>query len=190
MFRPRIAPLQRQETGAALVIGMLTLALLTVIGVAATNTGTLESEIAGNEKAHQQAFYASELALVAGESIVETLASRATLNEGSTAGRYTQGALTFNATTAQLGKTIGGYWQPLQWNSSDSAAMINLPDGLSQLGAAPRYTIQPRGFRSDSLGRGIAYGETGIYYFTIAALGTGGDKAANVLLETVYAKRY
>ena len=183
MFRPRIAPLRRHEAGAVLVIGMLALALLTIIGVAATNTGSLESEISGNEKAYQQAFYASELALVSGESILETLANRATLNEGSTVGRYTQGTLSFQQNTTQLGKLSGGTWQPLQWNSSDSAAVINLPDGLSN-------TIQPRSFKSDSLGRGIAYGETGIYYFTIAALGTGGDKAANVLLETIYAKRY
>lgn len=190
MFRPRIAPLRRHEAGAVLVIGMLALALLTIIGVAATNTGSLESEISGNEKAYQQAFYASELALVSGESILETLANRATLNEGSTVGRYTQGTLSFQQNTTQLGKLSSGIWQPLQWNSSDSAAVINLPDGLSKLGAVPRYTIQPRSFKSDSLGRGIAYGETGIYYFTIAALGTGGDKASNVLLETIYAKRY
>ena len=183
----------RQEHGAVLVIGMLTLVLLSVLGVAATNTGSLESEMAGNEKTYIQAFYGAELALASGELIVEALAGRAALNEGSTAGRYSQGSLSFdNQTAFQLGKkgATPAQWQALRWDDADSATVPSLPSGLSQLGASPRYTIEQREFKSDSLGRGITYGESGIYYFNVAARGTGGTKSTNVLLETIYAKRF
>lgn len=182
----------QHEEGAVLVLGMLTLVLLTIIGVAATNTGTLESEISGNEKTYKQAFYAAELALVSGESVVEALANRSELNEGSTPGRYAPGSLGFDHTAFQLGKkgATPAQWQALHWDNTDSAALLNLPSGLNKLGAAPRYTIEQREFKSDSLGRGITYGEAGIYYFNVAALGTGGSTAANVILETIYARRF
>ncbi|MGE3537586.1 MAG: PilX N-terminal domain-containing pilus assembly protein [Candidatus Tectimicrobiota bacterium] len=192
MRRQALAAPWRQEEGAVLVIGMLTLALLTIIGVAATNTGSLESEIAGNEKTYTQAFYAAELALASGETVLETLTSRVALNEGTTAGRYTQGALSFDRTTFQFGKNgaTPSQWQALDWNGGDSMAVADLPEGLTTLGVAPRYTIEQREFKSDSLGRGITYGESGIYYFNVAARGTGATKSTNVLLETIYAKRF
>jgi len=50
------------EKGSVLLIGIAILALLIIIGVAATNTTTLELRIAGNDRAHKTAFYAAEAA--------------------------------------------------------------------------------------------------------------------------------
>lgn len=181
----------RREEGAVLVIGMLTLVLLTVLGVAATNTSTIESEIAGNEKTYQQNFYAAELALVSGENVLETLTHRVELNEGSIPGHYGRDALSFDRHTFQLGKkgTTPSQWQAMQWNSSDSAAVTNLPSGLSKLGTTPRYTIAERDFKRHSLRRSPEYGETGVYYYNVTALGTSAGQSTNVLLETIYARR-
>jgi type IV pilus assembly protein PilX len=182
------------ETGSVLVVGMLTLVLLTLIGVAATTNGSLESEISGNEKSYQQAFYAAELGLMAGETAVEAFVSRADLNEDTIPGRYATGSLSFDYTTYKLVKstTSGNQTttQPLQWNSTDSTAMTNVPNGLNSVATAPRYTLEERYLKSDSLGRGITYGVSGIAYFNVTARGTGGGNAAHVLLETVYAKRF
>src|SRR2546430_13584882 len=60
---------RHNEAGSILVIAMVSLALLTVIGIAAITTGTLEREISGNEKTYQEAFYSAELGLVGGETI-------------------------------------------------------------------------------------------------------------------------
>ncbi|BCR03312.1 hypothetical protein DESUT3_03810 [Desulfuromonas versatilis] len=48
------------ERGAMLVIAVLVLALLTVIGMVATTTSTIELQIAANERNHQKAVYAAE----------------------------------------------------------------------------------------------------------------------------------
>ncbi|SMC47504.1 PilX N-terminal [Desulfocicer vacuolatum DSM 3385] len=48
------------ENGFALLSSMLFLVILTVIGIAATNTSTIETMIAGAEKNKQQAFFAAE----------------------------------------------------------------------------------------------------------------------------------
>ena len=48
------------QRGAALITALVILALLTIIGLAATNTSTLETMISATEKTHSEAFYAAE----------------------------------------------------------------------------------------------------------------------------------
>lgn len=48
------------EKGSALITALVILTLLTILGLAATNTSMLETMIAGTEKTHSEAFYAAE----------------------------------------------------------------------------------------------------------------------------------
>jgi hypothetical protein len=50
----------RNQKGAALITAMVVLALLTVIGMAATNTSMLETMISATERSRSEAFYAAE----------------------------------------------------------------------------------------------------------------------------------
>jgi len=50
------------EQGSVLIVSLLTLALLTLIGVAATTTTTSDMHVAGNEKSYKLAFYGAEAA--------------------------------------------------------------------------------------------------------------------------------
>ena len=54
--------LLRKEKGSVLVVGLLMLLLLTLIGVAASTTSTIEIQIAANQKFSKNAFYAAEAA--------------------------------------------------------------------------------------------------------------------------------
>ena len=56
------APAERQR-GAALIIGLLLLLILTLLAVAGMNTATLELQMAGNEQYQQRAFEAAETAI-------------------------------------------------------------------------------------------------------------------------------
>lgn len=56
--------IRSKEKGYALVITLFLLAMLTVIGIAATRTSMVESQISGNNKAMVQEFYVVEGALV------------------------------------------------------------------------------------------------------------------------------
>jgi len=53
-----------RESGFALVSGMLILALMTIIGIAATTTSTIEMKIAGNENQYMGTFYNTEGVLI------------------------------------------------------------------------------------------------------------------------------
>jgi len=56
----RMIPYRRRERGAALVIAILVLAILTVIGIALMLVTSTESRIAANEWSVNRAFYASD----------------------------------------------------------------------------------------------------------------------------------
>ena len=57
----------RSQRGAALIISLIFLLLLTIIGVTASQTTILQERMAGNVKDRNMAFQASEAALRAGE---------------------------------------------------------------------------------------------------------------------------
>ena len=171
----RRALLSRNEEGIVLVLCLVTLVILTLIGVSMTTTSRLEVEISGNDKTYKQAFYAAEVSLTAGETVVNSLLSRADLNDGITPGRYVKGTQPA--------------WDQLVWDDAHSAVLSPVPSGLSKVYAPPRYTIEERTFRRDSLTVGIGV-PTGTYLFTVKAHGTGANKAAEVLLESIYAKHY
>lgn len=48
------------ERGAALITSLIILTLLTLLGIAATNTSVLETMISSSERTHAEAFYAAE----------------------------------------------------------------------------------------------------------------------------------
>jgi Tfp pilus assembly protein PilX len=183
---------RHNEAGSILVIAMVSLALLTLIGIAAITTGNLESEISGNEKTYQEAFYSAELGLVGGETIIETLPDRGALREGTVPGRYTGGALRFNETAFRLEKqgNSPSDWKKLEWDDTDSGKVAVIPNGLKRGAVVSHYTIEAREFTPDSEAIGIAYGRPGVYRFNVSARGTGSSPAANALLESIYAKRF
>jgi PilX N-terminal len=59
-MRPRPGQARRRERGAALVLAILVLAILTVIGIALMLITSTESRIAANEWSVNRAFYASD----------------------------------------------------------------------------------------------------------------------------------
>ena len=162
--------------GATLVIGLLTLVLLSLIGLAATSTSRMEVQISGNDKLYKEAFYAAEFGVTRGETVLEALLSRVDLNEGSVNGHYAQGDQPA--------------WYDLDWTDDDSVQLSpdSIPSGM-KVAAPPRYTIEQRNFTRDSLTRGIG-APTGVYRFNVTARGVGSSLNSEVVLETVYAKRF
>jgi hypothetical protein len=55
-----IASICTDEKGSALIIALLILVLLTLMGISATTTSTIEVQMAGSEKFYEMAFYTAE----------------------------------------------------------------------------------------------------------------------------------
>ena len=168
------ALLSRNEEGVVLVLCLITLVVLTLIGVSTMTTSRLEVEISGNDKTAKEAFYATELALTVGETVVESLLSRADLEEDTTPGRYAK--LNLNE------------WKTLVWDNAHAAVVPTVPSGLKVF-APPRYILGEWTLRRDSLRTGTGI-QRGVYEFDITARGTGSSATSETILQSVYAKRY
>jgi len=60
MTRKKDFPLKNNERGSILLVVLLMLVLLTILGFSVSSTSSVEVRIAGNERAHDVAFYSAE----------------------------------------------------------------------------------------------------------------------------------
>jgi Tfp pilus assembly protein PilX len=165
----------RNESGSTLVVGILTLVILSLLGVAATTTSRIEVEIAGNDKAVKQAFYASELGLTYGETVVQDTLNRLDLNDGNP-GHYDRGDQPV--------------WYDLKWDITDSTevpADIKNLKGYEKMDT-PRYTVEE--LERKRGGESLIPGITRVYLFTVSGHGAGGSTASEAVVRSTYAKRY
>ena len=107
---------RRSQRGAALVVGMLLLLVLTLLAISGMNTASLELAMAGNMQYHENAFQAAETG-------VEQALVLGTFNPGSAAERLpAAGTTTIPSTSDGFFTTItpqlGGAAQPAFWGDS------------------------------------------------------------------------
>jgi type IV pilus assembly protein PilX len=108
----RFSPARRQR-GAALVVGLVLLMVLTLLAISGMNTATVELQMAGNLQYAQNAFQAAETgiertiqATVPDTTVTANIA--ATLLPGSTVERY-QSTVHFDAPNAVTAVPAGGF---------------------------------------------------------------------------------
>ena len=65
--------MQKKQSGAALVIGLVLLLVLTLLAVSGMNTATLEVQMAGNSQFAENAFQAASAAIILIDRLVMTL---------------------------------------------------------------------------------------------------------------------
>ena len=56
----KMSPISKDEKGAAIVIALIMMIVLTLIGIASTMTSTFEIKLSGNKRGDTDAFYAAE----------------------------------------------------------------------------------------------------------------------------------
>ncbi len=165
-------PIDRQR-GAVLIISLMLLLVMTIIGVTALQTTSLEEKMSGNTRDRALAFQSAEVALRAGE---EYLGSVALPNFNDTNGHY---------------QPDSSLWKTIDWTDATKVVVVSdLDDAVTDnvIKLAPRYyleelaeTITP----GDSLVVGFAPpGVTG--NFRVTALGYGGSEYAEVILQSTF----
>jgi type IV pilus assembly protein PilX len=111
-------PSRHAQRGAALVVGMLLLLVLTLLAISGMNTASLELAMAGNMQYHENAFQAAETgveqALVLGAFNPSAVPERLP----ATAGTTTPIGSTGDAFFATITPALGGAAQPALWGSS------------------------------------------------------------------------
>ena len=159
------------QQGAALVVSLVLLLVVTVLGVTSMRTTTLQERMAGNLRDNNLAFQAAEAALRDGEQMLQ----QATLP----AFDGTDGLL-----PRQPSAGVAAFWNEYAW-STQSREATRLED-VGMTAAPPRFVIEelpPVPGEGDSLRFG-PLPEVGFYRVT--AMGVGGSTDAVVILQTTY----
>jgi type IV pilus assembly protein PilX len=178
--RHRVTALARnRQRGIALFISLVLLLLMTIIGISAVQTTSLEERMARNTHDSVLAFQAAEVALRSAETFLRT-------SINSTAGFTTAGT--------------NGLWRAAQYNEAErwtlaniwtGASSVQVPNAISNVNAQPRYIIEwvatvQRAENPYLQGSSYATLFDRIEIFRITARGVGGSTNAQVVLQSTF----
>ena len=170
--------INHKQTGAALIISLLILLVMTLIGVTAMQTTTMEERMAGNMNDQNIALQATEAAIRTAEAYIET---QVNTNAFGTGHLYSQGndPGAFTATT---------------WTGTASTQITLTSWGLA---LEPRYYIEELGTIDDSanntnINLNNNYTPSGnvVNKFRITARGSGLSDSSFVYIRTHYGKQF
>ncbi len=170
--------INRKQQGSALIVSLMILIVMTLLGLTAMGTSSLQERMAGNTRDTALAFQAAEAALRDGEAYYENfIISPGSAFNGTVPGLYPAEARP-NLFAAATWNTARPYSGAIQ--------------GVSQ---QPRYIIQMLGPIGDPdndinvSGYGESSGIGNVTAVRITARGVGGTNNSVVLLQTTYGKR-
>jgi len=164
------------QRGSALLVSLIILLVMTMLGVQAMSTTTLEERMSGNYRDNELAFEAAEAALRAGEAWLDTHITPPdpTTDGSSKVWEYGEVKYTDDA------------W--LKTNGITPNPAINFSSGL--LASQPTYVIEEQQRLSDDEELGSNAQEPRRYFYRVVARGVGGSANSVVVLQTTYARLY
>lgn len=174
-----------RQRGAVLMISLIMLLLLTIIGITAMQTTTMEEKMAGNTRDQTVAFEAASAALRDAESYIEGTPNTASF-DGS-GGLYAET------------DTVPSYDASGAWTTANARQYAGTLPDASNGGVAtpPMYMVQivttssSPAISSKNIG---GYGQQNpgskVTVFRITARGTGGTDNSQVFLQELYGKAY
>lgn len=175
----------RYQKGAALIVSLVILLLMTLIGIFAMRTSIMEEKMATNQRDRQLAYQAAEVALRDAELFIQRL----NIQPIATVAGTDNNIRSYNSLDPDP-DNANPWWverDATWWNDNNNTVASFLPGNVA---TAPRYVIEEIQFDKDekSLGTGEAF--DGKHHYRITARGTGGSDLARVLLQTTVVKEY
>ena len=170
-----------KQRGLALFISLVVLLIITIIGVSAVQTTTLEERMAANARDHDIAFQAAEAALLSAEALVEILQPADVPSfGGNTNGRY-----------LPSGAGNQPRWETVDWPGDATIPLSD--DTIPGVADQPKYIVEyltQLAPDEDELNLSNIGGTSGAPtdIFRITARGAGGSTRAQVLLQVTYGK--
>lgn len=174
-------PSPHRQQGVALVMALVFLIILTIMGLAAMGTTSLEEKMAGNAKDRNLAFQAAETGLLAGENWINAQINKPAFPSNA-AGLY----LPSTTTTPIWNDT-----SLLDWSGNSN--LIVYGGGLQKVATQPKYIIEDLGEVPEVGGSKVlpgAYKGKGNTVVRITARGTGGTDAAQAMIQSTYSRAF
>jgi type IV pilus assembly protein PilX len=177
----------QQQRGAALITSLIILLVLTVLGVSAMSTSSLEELMAGNLRDQNLSFQAAEAALQDGERYIDGWG-------GTPPGASTSGTNNGVYTTDQFGLYESTAFNTSVWNNAVATTYgADTGIAISDLGdvqALPMYIIEEEDFIAKDASFKAQTQREGAYYYRVTARGVGASSNAVTLLQTTVARRF
>lgn len=179
------ATITKNQSGAALIVSMIMLLLLTIIGVTGMKTTALEERMAGNMRDKALAFESAEAALRDAEAFMETV--------------FTLGAFNSDGSDGYYDNSVADLWREVDWSGSDGSntkKAVTVPTSIP--GVEPgQYIIEyisdsededvSGGVNLSNIGQGTGAGNTSI--FRVTARGTGASGTSAVIIQSIYGRK-
>lgn len=166
--------LRKSQTGVVLVVSLMLLLVLTLLGLAATRSTTLEERMTANQRDRNVAFQAAEAALRDGESALQ----------GASPGDFTNSKGYYDQATWT------GSWTSIDWtDTSSNAPTIDYSGSLNPAPASdPRYIIVKTVQTGTATGQSLAADTptTAPTIYQVYARGVGLSGGTVVVLESAY----
>lgn len=171
----------RPQRGAVLVVGLIFLALLTLIGVAAYSVLTQEERMAGNARDRLRAFEAAEAALRHCERLLSDAVPPNFQPPNADPGMF----ITPDAPAAEVWDTV--IWKEDEWKK----ASIPVPDGtVAGVREQPRCIVERQpakvGSSNASLRAELPQSAANAFVYKITARGVGANLNSVVRLQTTF----
>ncbi len=172
---------RRLQRGAVLIVSLLLLLIMTLIGVTAMSTTSLEEKMAGNMRDKSVALQAGEAALEDGEAWLAVLGAKPA--EVTTCGSPPCDVWDLNV-LPDLSSQPHSWWlsNAREYGSSGT-------NDIGDVATDPRYIVEAQSYVRDNLDSG-QNPPTGRSFYRVTARGTGGSDDAQVILQTTFVKRF
>lgn len=181
-----IRPGPTHQDGAVLVTGLVTLLLLTILGVTGMQVATLEERMAANARRRDLALHAAESALRAAEALLRESPEILSPNRFGCPPR--EAGLYLSNCSAEI-----PLWQKLEqeqgWRGPNASRTFD--QELAQIREAPRYLIelvQRGGPLNDNLELPRPQPDTVVYRITARGVGPGAPADAVAIVQSTFLK--
>ena len=177
-----------RQRGAALITSLIILLVLTVLGVSAMSTSSLEELMAGNLRDQDLSFQAAEAALKDGERYIDSWGGMppTATSSGTNNGLYTTDEFGLYELTAFDKTNVWANGIATTYGADTGVAISNLGDAAT----LPMYIIEEEDFVAKDASFKAQTQREGAYYYRVTARGEGASSNAVTILQTTVAHRF
>lgn len=167
-----------KEHGAALIVALIFLVVLTILGTSASINNTLQERMASNARNQDLAFQAAELALKAADVAFATEPNLTCVDNTPTPNNPDDGLRCQQGTSSPNlpHPNDGDYWR----NTFDWTTDRVILTGVEHVASQPSYVVER--MRDATCPNGTS----NCRFYRVTARGVGGSSDAVVILQTMY----
>jgi type IV pilus assembly protein PilX len=170
----------RAQRGAALVIALLLLVVMTILAVTVMQMSRVQERMVGNTRDVNVAFEAAEAAVRAGEAAINQQGAAPIGCSAAPCQFWVKGSLT------DVANQSADWWRNNATAFTDATGRP-MTGGLAE---NPQYVIEQRGFVRTDGGLQTGVPPAGRDFYEVTGRSTGATGLANTVVQTTFARKF